>query len=120
MNFTQTQITEILDEIANGKNGYQELLKLSLESIMRSERDEFNNLNPPERSFRTTLLLFEMLKCIQYLNNFYYFHDVADAYQIKNQTGLYFLTLQVVGCGYIYSSTKNFVGLLNLMVIAEL
>lgn len=42
MNFTQTQITEILDEIANGKNGYQELLKLSLESIMRSEREEFN------------------------------------------------------------------------------
>jgi len=42
MNFTQTQITEILDEIANGKNGYQELLKLSLESIMRSERNEFN------------------------------------------------------------------------------
>jgi transposase-like protein len=45
VHFTQTQITEILDEIANGKNGYQELLKLSLESIMRSERDEFNNLN---------------------------------------------------------------------------
>ena len=42
MNFTQPQITEILDEIANGKNGYQELLKLSLESIMRSERNEFN------------------------------------------------------------------------------
>ncbi len=42
MNFTQAQITEILDEIANGKNGYQELLKLSLESIMRSERNEFN------------------------------------------------------------------------------
>jgi hypothetical protein len=62
MNFTQTQITEILDEIANGKNGYQELLKLSLESIMRSERDEFNNLNPPERSFRTTLFIFLKLK----------------------------------------------------------
>lgn len=42
MNFTQSQITEILDEIASGKNGYQELLKLSLESIMRSERQEFN------------------------------------------------------------------------------
>lgn len=42
MNFTQSQITEILDEIANGKNGYQELLKLSLESIMRAERHEFN------------------------------------------------------------------------------
>lgn len=45
MNFTQAQITEILDEIANGKNGYQELLKLSLESIMRSERNEFNKDN---------------------------------------------------------------------------
>ena len=30
MNFTQPQITEILDEIANGKNGYQHLLQLSL------------------------------------------------------------------------------------------
>jgi hypothetical protein len=61
-----------------------------------------------------------MLKCIQYLNNFYYFHDVADAYQIKNQTGLYFLTQQLIGWGYIYSSTKNFVGIINLMEIAEL
>jgi len=43
MNFTQTQITEILDDIANGKNGYQQLLQLSLESIMRSERNEFND-----------------------------------------------------------------------------
>lgn len=42
MNFTQTQITEILDEIASGKNGYQQLLQLSLESIMRAERNEFN------------------------------------------------------------------------------
>lgn len=45
MNFTQTQITEILDEIANGKNGYQELLKLCLESIMKAERSEFNNIH---------------------------------------------------------------------------
>jgi transposase-like protein len=45
MNFTQTQITEILDEIASGNNGYQHLLQLSLESIMRAERTEFNNLN---------------------------------------------------------------------------
>jgi hypothetical protein len=35
MNFTQAQITEILDEITQGKNGYQELLRLSLESIIR-------------------------------------------------------------------------------------
>jgi hypothetical protein len=42
VNFTQSQITEILDEIANGKNGYQQLLQLSLESIMRAERNEFN------------------------------------------------------------------------------
>ncbi|MFM6249368.1 MAG: transposase, partial [Dolichospermum sp.] len=45
MNFTQTQITEIFDEIANGKNGYQEILKLSLESIMKAERAEFNNIH---------------------------------------------------------------------------
>jgi hypothetical protein len=45
---------------------------------------------------------------------------VADAYQLKNQTGLYYLKPQVVGWGYICSSTKIFVGLLNLMVIIEL
>ena len=42
MNFTQNQISEILDQIASGENGYQQLLKLSLESIMRAERHEFN------------------------------------------------------------------------------
>jgi len=45
MNFTQLQIKEIFDEIASGKNGYQELLKLSLESIMKAEREEFNSKN---------------------------------------------------------------------------
>lgn len=45
MNFTQAQIKEILDSIANGKNGYQELLQLALESIMKAERDEFNSSN---------------------------------------------------------------------------
>jgi len=45
-----------------------------------------NGESPHERSFRTTLFIFYMLKLIQYLNNFYYFHDMADAYQIKNQT----------------------------------
>ena len=44
-----------------------------------------------------------MLKWIQYLNNFYYFHNVADAYQIKNQKGLHFLTLQVVGWAAIFT-----------------
>ena len=54
-----------------------------------------NDDSKPERSFRTTLFIFYTLKCIQYLNNFYCFHNLADAYQIKNQTGLYYLTLQV-------------------------
>lgn len=45
MDFTQQQISAILDDIANGKNGYQELLRMSLEAIMRSERNEFNDLN---------------------------------------------------------------------------
>jgi putative transposase len=42
MNFTQEQIKEIFREIAQGDNGYQTLLRLSLESIMRAERQEFN------------------------------------------------------------------------------
>jgi hypothetical protein len=96
------------------------LLNILASDIFLDSSINFLIDTPPERSFRTTLFLFEMLKCIQYLNNFYYFHDVADAHQIKNQTGLYFLTLQVVGWGYIYSSTKNLVGIINLMEIAEL
>lgn len=43
MDFTQQQISAILDGIANGKNGYQELSIISLEAIMRSERSEFND-----------------------------------------------------------------------------
>ncbi len=43
MNFTQEQICNILDEIANKQDGYRELLKMSLEAIMRAEREEFNN-----------------------------------------------------------------------------
>ncbi len=45
---------------------------------------------------------------------------MADAYQIKNQKGLYFLELQAVSWGYIYSSAKNFVGFIKLMEIDEL
>lgn len=42
MNFTQEQISELFDEIANKKEGYQQLLKMSLEAIMRAEREQFN------------------------------------------------------------------------------
>jgi transposase-like protein len=42
MNFTQEQMSEIFDEIANKKDGYRHLLKLSLEAIMKAERNEFN------------------------------------------------------------------------------
>ncbi|MDI9319332.1 MAG: hypothetical protein QM530_02550 [Phycisphaerales bacterium] len=46
MDFTQEQISLIFDEIANQKNGYQSILKLSLEAIMRAEREQFNLINP--------------------------------------------------------------------------
>ncbi len=53
MNFTQEQICNILDEIANKKDGYRELLKLSLESIMRAEREEFNHsINDSSNGYR--------------------------------------------------------------------
>lgn len=42
MNFTQEQFSELFDEIANKKEGYQQLLKLSLEAIMCAEREQFN------------------------------------------------------------------------------
>jgi len=38
MNFTQTQITSILDDYAKKENGYQSLLKIVFETIMRAER----------------------------------------------------------------------------------
>ena len=38
MNFTQEQITEILQEIANEKDGFNRIMKLSLEVLMKSER----------------------------------------------------------------------------------
>lgn len=44
MNFTQDQVREILGQIAQGENGYQKILQLSIEAIMRSERSEFNRI----------------------------------------------------------------------------
>lgn len=44
MNFTQEQISELLLTIANGKDGYRQLLKQSLEAIMQAERQQFNEL----------------------------------------------------------------------------
>ena len=38
MNFTQEQITEILQEIANEKDGFNRIMKISLEVLMKSER----------------------------------------------------------------------------------
>lgn len=43
LHFTQEQITNILQEIANGEAGMQQVLKISLEAIMRAERQEHNN-----------------------------------------------------------------------------
>ena len=41
MNFTQEQISEILEELASQKDGYNQVLKLSLESIMKAEQKLF-------------------------------------------------------------------------------
>lgn len=38
MNFTQEQITEILQDVANEKDGFNKIMKLSLEVLMKSER----------------------------------------------------------------------------------
>ena len=36
MNFTQEQITEILQDVANEKDGFNKIMKLSLEVLMKS------------------------------------------------------------------------------------
>lgn len=41
-NFTQEQVTKILEEIAQKKDGFQEVLKISFEAIMRAERELHN------------------------------------------------------------------------------
>lgn len=42
IHFTQEQVTKILEDIAQEKGGYQEVLKISLEAMMRAEREEHN------------------------------------------------------------------------------
>jgi len=44
LHFTQEQVTKILEEIAQKEGGYQEVLKTSLEAIMRAEREEHNHM----------------------------------------------------------------------------
>ena len=41
MNFTQEQITEILLDVANKKEGFNSIMKMSLDALMRSERKLF-------------------------------------------------------------------------------
>jgi transposase-like protein len=45
LHFTQEQVTKILEEIAVKENGLQELQKISLEAMMRAEREEHNASN---------------------------------------------------------------------------
>jgi hypothetical protein len=43
MDFTQEQITQILSEFSTKKiDGFQTILKIALEALMRFEREEFN------------------------------------------------------------------------------
>jgi hypothetical protein len=45
MNFTQEQITEILLNIANKKEGFNLIMKMTLDALMRSERKIFQEDN---------------------------------------------------------------------------
>ena len=46
MDFTQEQITTILTDFSSKReNGYETILKIALESLMRAERQEFKDLN---------------------------------------------------------------------------
>jgi putative transposase len=43
LNFTQEQITKILSEIASSEDGFNQVLQISLEAMMRAEREEHNS-----------------------------------------------------------------------------
>lgn len=45
LHFTQAQIKEILTDVAPGKNGIHDLLRLSLAFIMRAERNKHDTQN---------------------------------------------------------------------------
>jgi transposase-like protein len=45
LNFTQEQVTKILEEIASEKDGYNKVLKYSIEALMRAERTIHNQTN---------------------------------------------------------------------------
>ena len=42
MEFTHEQMSEIISSIANGKEGFHELVRLGIESLMKSERSVHN------------------------------------------------------------------------------
>ena len=50
MNFTQTQISELLLEIANSENGTNLLFQMTLETFMKSERNLHKKDNPTDYS----------------------------------------------------------------------
>jgi len=45
LDFTQEQVTKILEDVAKGKDGYNKVLKCSLEAMMRAERTIHNQTN---------------------------------------------------------------------------
>jgi len=58
MDFTQEQISTIFDTIANKENGFEDLLQMSLEAIMRSERMMHNEQqNDVSNGFRKRSVL---------------------------------------------------------------
>lgn len=44
LHFTREQVTKILENIAKEENGLQEIMKMSLEALMRAERQEYNDI----------------------------------------------------------------------------
>ena len=42
LNFTQEQVTKILENIATEKEGFNKVMQIAMEALMRAEREEFN------------------------------------------------------------------------------
>ncbi len=42
LNFTPEQVTKILENIATEKEGFNKVMQIAMEALMRAEREEFN------------------------------------------------------------------------------
>ena len=79
LHFTQEQVTKILADIAEEKDGFNKVMTLSLEALMRAERKIFNEINNDVGNgyrFRKTFGMNKQLKLQVPRSRYHHFYPV--------------------------------------------